>query len=298
MKFGITFVTGNVIPSYSGGKVIYGSNQKHTFDDWGLIPAKRPVVPYPEVKEQRVEVEAIDGDGIDLTEALTGYPLFKEREFEIQFYRQRTDNWSGEISNISNWIHGKKIKMILDDDPMFYYTGRCTVKEAVSDKYWSTITFYCKLEPYKSCMYSSDDSSKEMLWDLLDFDEIYQNAAEIYEWKGYTENGVYKIDAPSVTLDKSSKPYTPVLQVIDFKVTKGIPPSDVFEVYWRPIYRNTASLSLSTEIDTHMLYTFRCPPKDSSSDTAIIAMPVQTKEKWRGVEFSYKFKIIYRKGEF
>ena len=72
MKFGITFVIGNVVPSLKDGVITFGANQKHTFNDWGLIPAKRPVVPYPEVKEQRVEVEAIDGDGIDVTEDLTG----------------------------------------------------------------------------------------------------------------------------------------------------------------------------------------------------------------------------------
>ena len=299
MKFGITFVIGNVVPSLKDGVITFGANQKHTFNDWGLIPAKRPVVPYPEVKEQRVEVEAIDGDGIDLTEALTGYPLFKDREFEVQFYRQRKDNWSGGISNISNWIHGKKIKMILDDDPMFYYTGRCTVKEAISDQYWSTITFYCKLDPYKTCVYSSDDTANEMIWDILDFEEIYQSGSPIYEWRCYTENGVTVLDVPNVVLDKAAKPYTPEIDIIDFKITKGVAPAKNIEVFWNTkaagVTRTIQYLPISGGRQT--LYSFRCPPAGGNLSSAIIAMSNSARAKWKNVEFSFKFKIIYRKGE-
>ena len=51
---------------------------KNTWDDWHLIPSKRPSFNPPNVKSQYVDIPG--GNGVlDLTESLTGYPLYNTR---------------------------------------------------------------------------------------------------------------------------------------------------------------------------------------------------------------------------
>lgn len=187
MNFGITFIKGDIeLPSLNeDGTIRYAENQLHTYRDWGLIPASRPVVELPEVKTSYVECDALDGGGIDVTEALTGYPLYKNRAFEQTFYRQGKDNWPFAFDKIFNWLHGQQIKMILDDDPSHFYIGRISIKELKSDQYWSEIMISGDLDPFKYCVYKSDDlptrdvSGKvvpytdRIIHDLIDYEAEY-----------------------------------------------------------------------------------------------------------------------------
>lgn len=187
MNFGITFIKGDIeLPSLNDdGMIRYAENQLHTYRDWGLIPASRPVVELPEVKTSYVECDALDGGGIDVTEALTGYPLYKNRAFEQTFYRQGKDNWPFAFDKIFNWLHGQKIKMILDDDPSHFYIGRISIKELKSDQYWSEITISGDLDPFKYCVYKSNDLpmlnikgevepyTDRIIHDLIDYEAEY-----------------------------------------------------------------------------------------------------------------------------
>lgn len=210
MNFGITFIKGDIeLPSLNeDGTIQYSENQMHTYRDWGLIPASRPVVELPEVKTTYVECEAMDGGGIDVSEALTGYPLYKNRTFEQTFYRQGKNNWPYAFDTIFNWLHGKKIKMILDDDPSHFYIGRISIKELKSDQYWSEITISGDLDPFKYCVYKSDDSpmldihgklveeSDQRIWNLIDFDNAYAPFGNAVFIDGtYQTHAVYDISA-------------------------------------------------------------------------------------------------------
>lgn len=176
-KYGITFVKGDIkCTSYTDGTYSYteiSGNQKHTWNDWGLIPKARPVVSPPEVKTDIVDINTINGDGLDLSESLTGYPIYKNRKLEVEFYRQNGNNWTGshDISDILNWGHGQVLKVILDDDPTWYYEGRLSISETTSDKYWSVVKISCSLHPFASYVYTSEEWSDtdELLWDLIDF---------------------------------------------------------------------------------------------------------------------------------
>ena len=53
------------------------------------------------------------------------------------------------FSAVQNALHGKKMKIILDDDPYFYYVGRVNVNEWKSDGRVGTIVIECDCEPYK-----------------------------------------------------------------------------------------------------------------------------------------------------
>lgn len=52
-------------------------------------------------------------------------------------------------SFVKNALHGKKLPIILDDDPSFYYVGRCFVSKFTNENGIGTISVECECEPYK-----------------------------------------------------------------------------------------------------------------------------------------------------
>src|SRR5690625_7190522 len=89
---------------------------KNTWDDWHLIPSKRPSFNPPTVKSQYVDIPG--GNGVlDLTESLTGYPLYNTRTGSWTFYVENGFKpWDELYSEISNYLHGQKLRAILEDD--------------------------------------------------------------------------------------------------------------------------------------------------------------------------------------
>ena len=140
---------------------------KNTWDDWHLIPSKRPSFNPPTVKSQYVDIPG--GNGVlDLTESLTGYPLYNTRTGSWMFYVENGFKpWDELYSEISNYLHGQKLRAILEDDPGFYYEGRFTVDEWNSDSWWSTITIGYDVYPYKKELTSS---LEDWLWDPFNFE--------------------------------------------------------------------------------------------------------------------------------
>lgn len=122
---------------------------KNTWDDWHLIPSSRPLVAPPSVRTKTQEIPGCNGT-LDLTEILTGSPLYENRSGSMEFY---VDNgywpWSTAYSAIMAYLHGKRMKMILEDDPDWYYEGRFAVNQWRSDQSYSLITINYDLKPFK-----------------------------------------------------------------------------------------------------------------------------------------------------
>ena len=57
--------------------------------------------------------------------------------------------WHEAYSTIMDYLHGKKKRAILEDDPDYYYEGRFTVNNWKSDKDYSTISVDYDLFPFK-----------------------------------------------------------------------------------------------------------------------------------------------------
>lgn len=140
---------------------------KNTWDDWHLIPKSRPVFNPPSVKTTYVEIPG--GDGIlDLTEALTGRVLYKNRVGSIEFYVENGfRDWTILYSEIMAHLHGQKMTAVLEDDPGFYYEGRFTVNAWRSDPQRSTIVIDYDVDPYKRDSIGTDE---EWLWDTFNFE--------------------------------------------------------------------------------------------------------------------------------
>lgn len=151
---------------------------KHSYRDWGLILKSRPVISPPSPKTLYIDIPGSDGV-LDLTESLTGDVKFENRtitcEFNVIDSRKR---WSNIYSEILDYLHGQRIKIILDEDPTYYYVGRFQVNEWKSDKVTSLITIEGNVEPYKLEVCGSLDDWE---WDSFNFE-----TGIIRQWKDLT----------------------------------------------------------------------------------------------------------------
>lgn len=140
---------------------------KNTWDDWHLVPTSRPLVTPPNVNTSYVTIPGASG-ALDLTEALTGYPTYSNRSGSWEFLVMNGyGEWYARYSEIMGYLHGKKMRAILDDDPNYYYEGRFSVASWSSPKNWSHITINYNVGPYKIEVHSIDEN---WMWDQFNFE--------------------------------------------------------------------------------------------------------------------------------
>lgn len=148
---------------------------KNTWDDWHLVPSSRPVVPPPAIKTKTLDIPG--GDGIiDLTESLTGYPVYDNRSASFEFivvndfYEPVATHkeWYSIYSDIMDYLHGQRMQMLLDDDDEYYYEGRFAVNSWNSGSKYSAITITASLSPYKYARRLTTDS--DWVWDTFNFE--------------------------------------------------------------------------------------------------------------------------------
>lgn len=126
-------------------------NGKNSFSDWHLVPDGRPVIAMPEVNKTIVEVPGAS-EVYDFSEYLTGYPTYKNRTGDMAFHVLNDyGDWQQRYGEIANHIHGKRIRVSLEDDPTHYYMGRVSIGSWTSnnDGTWSDISFSYDLDPYR-----------------------------------------------------------------------------------------------------------------------------------------------------
>lgn len=122
---------------------------KHSYRAYGMLLKSRPYIAPPEPKTKLVEVPGSDMV-IDLTESLTGKVHYGMREGKFEFWVVGgRSKWPAVYAALLNDLHGKRLKIVLDDDPNYYWVGRVAVDEWGSDKKTATIVLTAQLEPYK-----------------------------------------------------------------------------------------------------------------------------------------------------
>ncbi len=101
----------------------------HSVIDWDLVMSGK-VIGQPEPKIETVSIDGGDGS-IDLSTVLTyGDIKYHNRAITISVTLVNTDgDLDKMISKISNIIHGQIHTIVFDDDPEFYYKGRCRVSD-------------------------------------------------------------------------------------------------------------------------------------------------------------------------
>lgn len=124
-------------------------NAINTWGDWHLVPSSRPVFNPPKMKTNYIDIPGGDSC-IDASEFLTGYPVYYNREGSIEFIVMNGyDDWYKIYSNVMNYLHGKELIAILEDDPEHFYIGRFFVNQWMSDSHYSKITIDYNVKPYK-----------------------------------------------------------------------------------------------------------------------------------------------------
>ena len=127
---------------------------KHSFRTWGLMLKSRPSISPPKPKTKLIQVPGSD-TVIDLTESLTGGEVkYEPREIKCVFcVLGGRPNWSAVYSAILNEIHGRRLQIIMDDDPNYYYIGRVNVDQWESEEATATVVITAEVEPYKCARY-------------------------------------------------------------------------------------------------------------------------------------------------
>ena len=140
---------------------------KHSYNDWGLILVSKQISP-PDPQTKMVDVPMRDGS-IDLTEVLSEDVKYKDRIITMLFEMMGPRaNWSARVSDIQNYLHGRRLQIICDDDCAFYYVGRLKVNEWSPNKSTAQIQIEATVEPFK---YDIVSSAVDWEWDIFDFEE-------------------------------------------------------------------------------------------------------------------------------
>lgn len=122
---------------------------RHSYRAFGLFLKSRPYIAPPKPKNKLIEVPGSDII-LDLTESLTGKVHYGMREGKFEFFVVGgRPKWSAVYAAILNELHGKRLQIVLDDDPNYYWIGRVEIDEMESDKKTATIVLTAQLEPYK-----------------------------------------------------------------------------------------------------------------------------------------------------
>lgn len=143
---------------------------KHSWNDWHLVPKSMPIISPPPIHTNTVEVPGANGY-VDLTDFPTGYPTYGNRTGTLDFYVDHTAeywDWDNCYDAIINYLHGQKMKMILDDDHSFYYEGRFALNSFKSEKMACTVSIDYDLFPYKFMRWSTGEAD-QWPWDPFDF---------------------------------------------------------------------------------------------------------------------------------
>ena len=121
--------------------------EKHSIDNWDLLMVQKNIST-PTPKTSYVEIPGSNGH-LDLTEAF-GEILYNSRSLSFNFdIFQSSDTWWNSRKIISNYLHGQTHKIVLDQDPEYYYTGRCSISDFSNDFTVAHMTITAECDPYK-----------------------------------------------------------------------------------------------------------------------------------------------------
>ena len=119
----------------------------HSYDDLNLVLTSKEIGS-PAVKERKIDIEGADGS-LDLTD------FFGEAKYEDVTHKFTFSTivpqarFLSLFSTVKNALHGKKMRIILDGDPLFFYMGRIKVSAFTNEKNIGMVSIECDCEPYK-----------------------------------------------------------------------------------------------------------------------------------------------------
>ena len=157
-------------------------NTYNTWDNWFLVPSERPSIappsvnaPYDDFKDEfgGINLRLLDTNDVEYTSRSGSHTWIIDNEYGEH------GNWYDIYSDVMLKLHGKKMKVWLEDEPDFYYYGRLIVANFKSEESYSTIEIQYLFEPYKYKMepytysnYVEVPLSKNPIYPYIETDNI------------------------------------------------------------------------------------------------------------------------------
>lgn len=171
-----------------------------SFDDLGLI-LKNKSISSPKTRGKSVDIPMRNGS-LDFTETLGGV-RYGDRTITMNFLLMNVEfeSLEGKKDNLLSLLHGKRMRIIFDDDLAFYWLGRVEVSGWKIGKGVNpsvTITIKATVDPYKYSIMTNED---DWLWNPFDFEnDTINQTANILVPSGYVNQiSVFTLDDDRVT---------------------------------------------------------------------------------------------------
>ena len=120
----------------------------HSYNDFHLLLQSGKEIGSPAVKTNKLDVQGADSS-LDYTDFF-GEPKYEDVTHKFPFATIVPEaEFLSLFSKVKNALHGKKMRIILDDDPLFYYVGRLYVSSFTNEKNVGIISIEADCEPYK-----------------------------------------------------------------------------------------------------------------------------------------------------
>ena len=120
----------------------FGTKWAHA--DYGLIVAPY-AIPMPEPQTNFVEIPGRDG-ALDLSEAF-GTVRYADRTISLTLYARAP--FDALISSFAVDVHGRRMNVIFDRDPAYYFDARVTVEDVERHAGYCELSLECRARPYK-----------------------------------------------------------------------------------------------------------------------------------------------------
>ena len=163
----------------------------HTWNDWYIIPSEKPSIALPNFETNVDEVFGRSGS-IDMTHhAYNGKIAYQDRTGSLQFYIDHDKiDWRTLRQKIVTALHGKVIKMVLEDDIGYYFIGRFTFTDITPGASYSKLTLSYQLDPYRYPIQSNSQLG-QIYWDPFNFDTDYDLSVDPnYQDAEFSSEGV------------------------------------------------------------------------------------------------------------
>ena len=112
--------------------------------DYGLIVAPY-AIPMPEPQTNFVDIPGRDG-ALDLSEAF-GTVRYADRIIALTLYARAP--FDTLISSFAADVHGRRMNVIFDRDPTYYFDARVTVEDVERHAGYCELSLECRSKPYK-----------------------------------------------------------------------------------------------------------------------------------------------------
>lgn len=157
-----------------------------------------------EPKLKQIDIPGANGV-LDITEQVNGLVAYSNRDITMNLVKRTAykKEWHEVYSDLANAFHGKKVKVVFDNDDKFYWTGRANVYAIKEGQQYSAIQIVVNAEPFK---YDVNSSGGDWLWDPFNFTRDIArnyNNIEVKEYKEQRIIGTELAVNPKITASSS-----------------------------------------------------------------------------------------------